>query len=117
MAKEEKSIQKYVPEKGIMIHESRGMLVSETDSHYIAKINIKPELKNNLKFKVRKNSLEVSLTKKEEKCIDDKKKGFFFFGSRQAGISEYLYLDKDIDTGNVKSEYKDNVLTITMQKK
>lgn len=115
--KEKRAIQKYEPEKGVVKYQSPGMIVTETSSHYTARIKIKPELKNNLKFKVRKNSLEVSLSKKEEKRIEDREKGFFFFGSRQAGLSSEVYLEREVDTSSVKSEYKDSILTITMPKK
>lgn len=110
-----KEIQKYVPEKGIAIYQCPGMIVQETNNQYIAKIKILPEIKKDLKFNVRKNSLEVSLSRKEEQRQEHD--DFFFYGTREAAFSSEIYLNKAVDIDKVKSEYKEGVLTITIPKK
>ena len=49
--------------EGTVICRSSGMIVSELNDSYIARVHILPDIKNNFKFKTRKNSLELSIRK------------------------------------------------------
>lgn len=113
----EKMPAKYEPEKGVVKYQSPGMIISEVGGDYIARITVSPELRKNLNFKVRKNSLEFEISKKVERQEEDKSAGSFLYEKAEGEFRTMVGLDKDIDTEKVKSEYKDSILTITMPKK
>ena len=98
-----------------IIYKSKGMIVSELKDSYIARIHISPEAKNNIKFKARKNSLEVSISKKAER--NGENDGYFFMEIMEGGVSSEVYFGKGVDVDKVKSDYSNNIMTIIMPKK
>src|SRR3989344_2732143 len=95
-----------------VLYKSRGIIVTELKDSYLARVHILPEAKNNFKFKTRKNSLEVSISKKAERKEEDD--GYLFMERIEGGMSSSIYLDRDINVEKVKSDYRNDIMTITM---
>ena len=89
--------------------------VSENENEYLIKADIPGVRKEDLNVSVQDGILTINAESRYED--EEKKEGRVIRQERRYGkYSRSMRLGKDVDTSNVKAEYKDGVLELTLPK-
>ncbi len=89
--------------------------VTETESEYHVKAELPGVSKDDLDVSIQDGVLSINAETKYEK--EEKKEGRIVRQERQYGkIVRSMRLGDDVDTENVKADYKDGVLSLTLPK-
>lgn len=88
--------------------------VRETETGFLANIELPGAEKKDIKLNLTDNSIEVSIDRKDEKSIE--RDGIKGYSSRFSRFYRKIPLPVDIDTGKAKASYKDGMLRLEIPK-
>jgi len=89
--------------------------IKDTDDNYLINIEIPGVAKEDVDIRVDANTLTVSGEKKQDKTED--KENYHCVERRYGAFERTLTLPQDANTENINAQFKDGVLTVTIERK
>jgi len=89
--------------------------IEETDKEYALTFELPGMKKDDIKVSVEDGVLTVSGEKKEKK--EEKNKNLVRTEIQSGSFSRSFTLPKSVDVSNISADYKDGILTVTLQKR
>ena len=89
--------------------------VYETDDSYVLKADLPGVTKEDIKIDINKNTLTIKGEKKSEEKVE--KENYVRVERSYGSFSRSFSLSDKVNTENIKANYKDGVLEITLPKK
>ncbi|WP_179394041.1 Hsp20/alpha crystallin family protein [Lacticaseibacillus absianus] len=89
--------------------------IKETESSYVAKVDVPGIAKDAIKLNYQDNVLSISV-KKDDFTDHADQQGNVLMSERHYGAMSRSYRLPNVDEGNIKAAYADGVLTVTLPK-
>ncbi len=91
--------------------------LAETDSEYIANIELPGVDKKDIKINIEDKSVEIKVEKNDEKTEKDKDGNVIGYARQYAGFYKCFSLPENVKPEDISAEYKNGVLKLAIPKK